>query len=126
MTRTKVNKAKMAKESKAASEEVELPDNEPNEASDGSDGDDEGETADADEGETADGGVDEVVTPMQVKVEPKVATKKPRRNLGGVYKTKNQVSFNGSYQAPGSVLTLSDEEARHFLKFGSVVSVEDE
>lgn len=115
MARTKVNAPKGPK---AASEEVELPENESTEASDGSDGDG--------EGDTADGGEDEVVTPMQVKVEPKVATKKPRRNLGGVYKTKNQVSFGGVYQAPGSVLTLSDEEARHFLKFGSVVSVEDE
>lgn len=68
---------------------------------------------------------DEVLTPLPVKVEPK-APKKPRRNLGGVYKTKNQVKINGDWQPPGTVVTLTDEEARHYLKFGSVEAVEED
>lgn len=67
---------------------------------------------------------DEVLTPLPVKVQPKVA--KPRRNLGGLYKTKNQVRFNGVYHEAGTTLTLTDEEARHYLKFGAVEAIDDE
>ncbi|MFA5053245.1 MAG: hypothetical protein WC565_04265 [Parcubacteria group bacterium] len=83
------------------------------------------ETTETDEGSAGDEDDDEVLTPMPVKVQPK-APKKPRRNLGGVYKTKNQIRFNGDYQAVGTVLTLTDEEARHYLKFGAVEAVEED
>jgi len=70
-------------------------------------------------------GDDEILTPIQVKETPK-APSKPRRDLGGLYKTKNQVRFNGVYQNAGSILTLTDSEARHFLKFNAVEAIDDE
>jgi hypothetical protein len=69
---------------------------------------------------------DEVLTPLPVKVEPKSPSKKPRRNLGGIYKTKNQIRFNNEYQPTGTVLTFTDVEARHYLKFNAVEAVEDD
>ncbi len=81
------------------------------------------ETAAAGSGEDED---DEVLTPLPVKVTPKAPSKKPRRNLGGVYKTKNQVRYGGEFVATGTTLTLTDEEARHYLKFGAVEAVEED
>ena len=69
---------------------------------------------------------DEVLTPLPVKATPKAPSKKPRRNLGGVYKTKNQIRFGGEFVSPGKTLTLTDEEARHYLKFGAVEAVEED
>jgi len=87
------------------------------------------ETETEETGEASAGSVDEdddvVLTPLPVKVQQK-APSKPRRNLGGVYKTKNQIRFDGAYQPVGTTVTLSDSEARHYLKFGAVEAVDDD
>jgi len=46
--------------------------------------------------------------------------KLPRRNLSGAYKCKTRVRKDGSTHLPGTTLTLTDAEARHFLKFEAV------
>ncbi|MFA5052748.1 MAG: hypothetical protein WC565_01720 [Parcubacteria group bacterium] len=110
MARTKVKAPEGTKPN--AAENVESTENdseETDEASAGSDEDD-----------------DEVLTPLPVKAQPKAPSKKPRRNLGGVYKTKNQIRYGGEFVPTGTTLTLSDEEARHYLKFGAVEAVEED
>jgi hypothetical protein len=109
MARTKVKAPEGTKQ--PASDETESTEIESTETNDGSAGTEED---------------DEVLTPLPVKVEPKASSKKPRRNLGGVYKTKNQIRFNGEYQPVGTVLTFTDAEARHYLKFNAVEAVEDD
>lgn len=84
------------------------------------------ETEEVEEVSDGSGDDDEVLTPLPVKVELKAPSKKPRRNLGGVYKTKNQIRFNNEYQPSGTVLTLTDAEARHYLKFGSVEAIDED
>jgi len=62
---------------------------------------------------------DEVLTPLPVKATP-VPSKRPRRNLAGVYTCKTCVRHGGVKHNPGDELTLTDAEARHYLKLEAV------
>lgn len=58
------------------------------------------------------------------KVEEKTV-KLPRRDLGGQYRCKARVSHGGTKHLPGTVITLTDKDARHFLRDAVIESVED-
>jgi hypothetical protein len=48
----------------------------------------------------------------------------PRRNLGGQYKCKTCVRKDGTRHHPGTTLTLTDDEARHYLKHDAVEALD--
>lgn len=66
---------------------------------------------------------EEILTPIPVKATP-VPSKRPRRDLGGVYTCKTCVRHGGVKHSPGTELQLTDAEARHYLKFNSVVALD--
>jgi len=66
---------------------------------------------------------DEVLTPLPVKATP-APSKRPRRNLAGVYTCKTCVRQAGVKHNPGDELTLTDEEARHYLKLEAVTPLD--
>lgn len=55
----------------------------------------------------------------ELKVES--GQKLPQRDLGGRYRCAARVSHGGTKHRPGTVLVLTDEEARSYLKDGPVI-----
>ena len=68
-----------------------------------------------------------VVEPEPARVSPPKAASSKRRNLGGEYVTQAHVRFGPprGELPPGTVLTLTDEEARPLLKVNAIKSTED-
>lgn len=96
--------------------------------------DGEGTETEDDEGDDDDGGGDDEpqttadtsvvgpkAKPLKIASEPKL----PKRDLGGVYKLACRMRHGGKLRKPGELVTLTDEEARTFLKAGPVIEPQD-
>lgn len=49
----------------------------------------------------------------------------PKRDLGGIYKLACRMRVDGKVKKPGELVTLTDEEARTYLKAGPVIEPQD-
>lgn len=103
----------------------------------------EGGVEDPEDPESDDDGDGDDETPNPESVEPqttadtsvvgpkakprKIASERtlPKRDLGGVYKLACRMRVNGKVKKPGELVTLTDEEARSYLKAGPVIEPQD-
>lgn len=97
------------------------------------DGEGTDEETEDDEGDDEDSEDDELQTTADTSVVgPKAKPRKiasertlPKRDLGGIYKLACRMRVNGKVKKPGELVTLTDEEARSYLRAGPVIEPQD-